>query len=93
MKRTSDVRINSTNKQSNNMRPLTNAMIELLMDCHEKEMMYLSPNHGTMRNGAGLIQRKLLTTGVFKEAERKNLICLYTTQLGRAYLNNMMRLP
>src|ERR1035438_2791787 len=91
MKRTSDVRINSTNKQSNNMRPLTNAMIELLMDCHEKEMMYLSPNHGTVRNGASLLERKLLPTRVFKEPEGKNLICLYATQLGRAYLSDMVQ--
>jgi len=68
-------------------------MIEFLMDCHEKEMMYLSPNHGTMRYATSLIKRKLLTTRVFKEPGGKNLICLYTTQLGRAYLNNMMRLP
>jgi hypothetical protein len=44
-----------------------------------------------MRNGAGLIQRKLLITRVIKEPEGKNLICLYTTQLGRAYLSNMIR--
>jgi hypothetical protein len=73
------------------MRPLTNSMIDFLMDCHEKEMMSLSPNHGTMRNGVDLIKRKLLTTGVFKEPEGKNLICLYTTQLGRAYLSNMIQ--
>jgi len=44
-----------------------------------------------MRNGASLIQRKLLTTRVIKEPEGKNLICLYTTQLGRAYLSNMIQ--
>ena len=81
------------NNQFKNIRPLTNAMIEFLMDCHEKEMMYLSPNHGTRRYGTSLIKRKLLTTRFFKEPHGKNLICLYTTQLGRAYLNNMMRLP
>jgi len=44
-----------------------------------------------MRNGASLIQRKLLTTSVIKEPEGKNLICLYITQLGRAYLSNMIQ--
>jgi hypothetical protein len=44
-----------------------------------------------MRNGASLIQRKLLTTRVIKEPEGGNLICLYTTQLGRAYLSNMIQ--
>jgi hypothetical protein len=79
------------NNQFKNMRPLTNGMIDFLMDCHEKEIMYMSPNHGTMRNGSSLIQRKLLTTRVFKQPEGKNLICLYTTQLGRAYLSKMIR--
>ena len=44
-----------------------------------------------MRNGASLIQRKLLTTSVIKEPKGKNLICLYITQLGRAYLSNMIQ--
>ena len=73
------------------MKPLTNGMIDFLMDCHEREMMSLFPNHGTMRSAADLIKRKLLTTGVFKEPGGKKLICLYTTTLGRAYLNIMMK--
>jgi hypothetical protein len=43
------------------MKPLTKGMIELLMDCHERELMNLPPNHGTVKYAGSLLKKKLLT--------------------------------
>jgi hypothetical protein len=79
------------NNQFKNMRLLTKGMIEFLMDCHEREMMYLPPNHDTTRHAINLLNKKLLITGVYTDTKGKNNISLYTTQLGRDYLSNMIR--
>ncbi len=44
-----------------------------------------------MRSGANLIQRKLLTTQVFKEPDGGNLICLSIAQLASSYLSNLIQ--
>jgi len=72
-----------------NMRPLTNRMTDILMDCHERELMNLPPNRATMRYAAGLLKRKLLMSQVYKDSRGKNIICLYTTQAGRDYLDKI----
>ena len=77
------------NVQFNNMKPLTKGMIECLMDCHERELMNLPPNQATVKYAAGLLKRKLLTSRVFKNNKGKNYISLYTTQLGRDYLDTI----
>jgi len=60
--------------------PLTKQMLELLMDCHERELMHMPPyDVGIITRSRGLIKRKLLTTGFFKRDDGKNLMRLYHT--------------
>ena len=76
--------------QFKNMKPLTNGMIELLMDCHERELMKMPPYDITnVKNSKGLLKRKLLTTEIYKRNDGKNIMCLFTTKLGRNYLSSL----
>ena len=75
--------------QFNNIKPLSKGMIECLMDCHERELMNMAPNPATVKYVAGLLKRRLLTSRVFKNDKGKNYISLYTTQLGRDYLDTI----
>jgi hypothetical protein len=70
------------------MKPLTKGMIELLMDCHERELMNLPLNHGTVKYAGSLLKRKLVTSKVCSQDKGGN-IYLYTTQLGRDYLSTI----
>ena len=75
-------------KQFKDMRPLTKAMTDVLMDFHEREIMNMpSSTIGNSTIARYLIERKLLTTRVFKRDDGENVIRVYTTQLGRDYLN------
>ena len=75
---------NSINK------PLTNRMIEILMDCHERELMRLEPcNAGTTRHVRALIERRLLSAKEYKTEKGKKIISLYVTGLGKIYLSNL----
>ena len=72
------------------MNPLSKGMIELLMDCHERELMELPPfDVSNAKNARGLLKRNLLTTAVYKREDGKSIICLYTTKLGRNYLSSL----
>jgi hypothetical protein len=77
------------NVQFNNMKPLTKGMIECLMDCHERELMNMAPNHGTIKFAAGLLKRKLLASRIYKNSNGKSYMALYTTQPGRDYLDTI----
>jgi hypothetical protein len=75
-------------KQFKDTRPLTKAMTDVLMDFHEREIMNMpSSTIGNSTIARYLIERKLLTTRVFKRDDGENVIRVYTTQLGRDYLN------
>jgi len=75
--------------QFTHMKPLTKGMIECLMDCHEREMLNMPPHRGTIKFAGGLLKRKLLTSRIYRHSNGKNYISLYTTQLGRDYLDSI----
>ena len=76
--------------QFKNMKPLSKGMIELLMDCHERELMDLPPyDTSNAKYARGLLKRNLLKTAAFKRDDGKSIICLYTTKLGRNYLSSL----
>jgi len=76
--------------QFKNLKPLSKGMIEFLMDCHEREMMNLPPyDISIVKHSRGLLNRKLITTAVYKRKDGKNIMCIYTTQLGRNYLSSL----
>lgn len=64
-------------------------MIELLMDCHERELMKLEPCHSTnIKYARWLIQRGLITPHIVA-TKGKRIIAFYVTALGRIYLSNL----
>ena len=68
--------------------PLTHHMIELLMDCHEKELMKQEPcDVGTTLYAGGLLARGLLEVKPYLTPKGKRIMALYVTELGREYLN------
>ena len=83
------IQIAVMNDQFKDIQPLTKGMLECLMDCHERELMNLAPNDATIKYAVGLLRRRLLTSRVFKNSKGKNHISLYTTQLGRDYLDTI----
>ncbi len=78
-------------KTTKPIKPLTKIMVDVLLDCHEKELMDDDPcDVGTTRSAKGLIERKLLTTKIFVTASGKEVMSLYLTELGHEYLKNMV---
>ncbi len=78
-------------KSTKTIKPLTKIMVDVLLDCHEKELMDKDPcDVGTTRSAKGLIERKLLTTKIFVTASGKEVMSLYLTELGHEYLENMV---
>jgi len=74
--------------QFKNLKPLSKGMIEFLMDCHEREMMNLPPHDIIIgKHSRGLL--KIITTAVYKRKDGKNIMCLYTTKLGRNHLSSL----
>lgn len=68
-------------------RPLTTKMEELLMDCHEIEILKLAPYEaGSVPYARGLIERGMLGTKFYINEKGKRIVCLYVTLLGREYL-------
>ena len=73
-----------------NTRPLTDRMLEILMDCHEREMMNLEPREaGSIQFAGGLVDRGMLGTRTYVTSKNKTIVAFYVTQLGRTYLNNL----
>jgi len=71
-------------------RPLTNHMLETLMDCAETELIDLEPQDGgTAPHCAGLIQRGMLGTKTYITNSGKKIIAFYVTNSGRRYLSNV----
>jgi hypothetical protein len=71
--------------------PLTEGMKELLMDCHEREILKLEPYEAaSIRCSKGLLMRGLLGTKVCFTLKGKRFISLYITDLGYNYLNNQL---
>lgn len=78
-------------KSTKSIKPLTKIMVDVLLDCHEKEMMNEDPcDVGTTRSAKGLIERQLLTTKIFVTPSGKQVMSLFLTELGHEYLENMV---
>jgi hypothetical protein len=71
-------------------KPLTDHMIEILMDCHERQMMNLEPRDAaTVQYAKGLILRGMVDTRTYITAKGKKIIAFYITNSGIAYLKNL----
>lgn len=71
-------------------RPPTKKMIESLMDCHERELLGLEPcTVDTLKFVSGLIARGLIRTGSYTTKKGKEVLALYVTNKGRAYLSGL----
>ena len=71
-------------------RPLTNHMLEILMDCHERELMNLEPiDVGSLPYCTWLIQRGMIGTKIYITEKGKKVIASYVTNAGRRYLSNL----
>ena len=69
--------------------PLSKSQMDLLMDCHEREILKLQPLIVTQINGA----KKLIVNGYIEvrpfTSNGKELMGLYITTRGRQSLNNL----
>ena len=65
-------------------------MLDLLMDCHERELMHKEPcDIGTANHAEGLLRRRLLEAKQFITERGKQVMGLFVTDLGREYLNKL----
>ena len=74
------------------MKRLTSTMIELLMDCHERELLHQEPCSGTSRtqNKKLLISRGLLEAKMYtSKTSGKILMAYFITPAGKAYLDRI----
>ena len=70
-------------------RPLTTKMVELLMDCHERELHQQAPySIYYTQTAKGLVTRGLFYVKQYTEGP-KPYMGFYITQLGIDYLNKM----
>jgi hypothetical protein len=68
-------------------------MIEVLMDCHEKELLQQEPCAGTSRtqNKKMLIARGLLEAKMYaNKTNGKIVMAFFITAAGKEYLNNII---
>ena len=79
------------NYLKNKLRPLSQPMTELLMDCHERELLKLEPcEAGSVKYAAkGLIERGLLETNFHTIQNGKKIMALFVTEAGKQYLKNL----
>lgn len=77
------------NKNKDKLRPLTKPMIEILMECHERELMNLSPYAATNKGIKGLICRKMVNTSFFTDENGKRFMGIILTGKGKVYLETM----
>lgn len=65
-------------------------MAELLMDCHERELLNLDPyDVGTVPYIGGLILRDLVMAHPYMTQTGKKIMGLFVTNKGRAYLDSL----
>ena len=69
------------------MKPLTKAMLETLMDCHEREIQGLPPcSVDSTMHLKGLFERKLVYTKSYRTGNNKTIIGFYLTEEGKKFL-------
>ncbi len=73
-------------KNLRKVRPPTKQMIEFLMECHERELMNLSPFEATKTGVKGLIDRQFISTEYFRDETGKRYLGVFITENGRKYL-------
>ena len=78
------------NKNLINVKPLTKKMIEFLMDCHERELMKMSPSEATQGGAKGVLIRGLVIPALFVDEKGKSLMCVRITNKGKEYLKNIV---
>ena len=72
------------------MKPPTQKMVEVLMDCHERELLHLEPyDAGSVHFATGLIQRGMIGTRAYITEKGKNIMAFYVTYVGKSYLKNI----
>jgi hypothetical protein len=71
-------------------RPLTKNMINLLMECHERELMNQPPCEATFSGVKGLLVRKLLTPAFYTDNNGKRSLCAYLNAEGKKYLEEII---
>jgi hypothetical protein len=78
-----------------NMKPLTIKMIEMLMDCHERELQTKEPcDTYRTQSAKGLVSRGLFTSNMFKSpASQRSYMAFYITEKGKEYLNRYASKP
>lgn len=72
-------------------RPLTKQMIEILMDCHERELMNQPPLNASSVNVLALIRRKLISVEPYINEKGKTIMSIYITYEGKRLLNWQLR--
>ncbi len=72
------------------MQPITATMLELLMDCHERELMNLEPHEvASTHYSSGLIRRGFVAIKPYITQQGKKYIAMYITNSGRSFLNSI----
>ena len=73
------------------MKPLTPKMLEMLMDCHERELQSHEPcNTYLTQTAKGLVSRGLFTSEMYTSPKSgKRYMAFYVTGLGKKYLEEV----
>jgi hypothetical protein len=70
-------------------KPLSAHMLELLMDCHERELLKQEPCDIGKSKANGLLNRKFVEPRKYLNSKGKEIIGLYVTDAGRKYLESL----
>ena len=81
----------STNdKGKPSLKKPTKNMTEVLMDCHERELMKLDPHEvSAIPSFTGLFKRGLLNASPYITKDGKNIIGAQLTVLGKKFLHSL----
>lgn len=73
-------------------KPLTRRMEDILMDCHERELMRMPPRDAALTPSvAGMVSRGVLYIKPYGSILGKWYLALYLTIKGKGYLINLMQ--
>ena len=65
-------------------------MLEILMDCHEKELMNIDPNEvASTHYSTGLIKRGFITIQPYVTKKGKRYFAMFLSNAGRNFLSNI----
>ena len=72
-------------------RPLSQRMIEQLMDCHERDLINQPPLNASSAHAHGLIRRKLVSVEPYINEKGKMIMSIYITCRGKKLLEGQSR--